>query len=371
MKFLIVTLAPTLQKSNVYYSYAPYVYEMNLWAKNVIELGIVSPVSYNKDLLLSKFDKEPKVFPIHSLSFISLNETLKSIYRLPIILFAIYKAMKWADHIHLRCPGNIGLLGCLVQILFPNTPKSVKYAGNWDPKSKQPFSYKIQQFLLRNTFLTKKVKVLVYGDWQEKSKNIKPFFTASYSEKEKEIVADKYFESCINFVFVGTLSPGKQPLISVKVVHELFKKGIDVKLNMYGEGIEREILENYILEHQLQHVVVLHGNKSKDIIKEAYKLAHFLVFISKSEGWPKVVAEAMFWKCLPISTAVSCVPTMLDQGKRGSLVLPDVMTITNEIEYYLNNDKVYAEKVLSAFNWSRTYTLDKFENEIKKLLIED
>ena len=371
MKFLIVTLAPTLQNNNKYYSYAPYVYEMNLWAKNITELGIVSPVSYDKELLLSKFEKEPRVFPINSFSFISLNEIFRSLFRLPRILFEIYKAMKWADHIHLRCPGNIGLLGCLVQILFPNTPKSVKYAGNWDPKSKQPISYKLQQFLLRNTLLTKNVKVMVYGDWNEKSKNIKPFFTASYSENEKEIVENKHFDSCINFVFVGTLSAGKQPLISVKVVHELFKKGIDVKIDMYGEGSEREHLENYILENQLQNIVILHGNKTKEIIKEAYKRSHFLVFISKSEGWPKVVAEAMFWKCLPISTAVSCVPIMLDHGNRGSLVLPNVMTITNEIEYYLNNNKVYTEKVLAAFNWSRTYTLEKFETEIKKLLIEN
>jgi len=53
--------------------------------------------------------------------------------------------MKSANHIHLRCPGNIGLLACLIQILFPNTPKTSKYAGNWDPNAKQPFTYKIQK----------------------------------------------------------------------------------------------------------------------------------------------------------------------------------------------------------------------------------
>jgi len=371
MKFLIITLAPTLQKNKEYFSYAPYVYEMNLWSKYVDELGIVSPISYDKELLLSKFENKPRVFPINSFSFISLKECFKSIYRLPTIFYSIYKAMKWADHIHLRCPGNVGLLGCLVQILFPNKKKTVKYAGNWDPKSQQPISYKVQQFLLRNTWLTKNVKVLVYGDWQEKSKNITSFFTASYSENEKEFIENKQLKSCLNFVFVGTLSKGKQPLISVKVVHELLKKGIDVKLNMYGEGSERKLLENYILEHKLHNSIVLHGNKNKETIKEAYKRAHFLVFISKSEGWPKVVAEAMFWKCLPISTAVSCVPAMLDHGNRGSLVLPVITDITKEIEYYLKNEKLYAEKVLKAFNWSRTYTLEKFEDEIKKILIEN
>jgi hypothetical protein len=43
--------------------------------------------------------------------------------------------MRVADHIHLRCPSNIG---CWVACSnsFPKTPKSAKYAGNWDPKLK-------------------------------------------------------------------------------------------------------------------------------------------------------------------------------------------------------------------------------------------
>ena len=60
-------------------------------------------------------------------------------------------------------------------------------------------------------------------------------------------------------------------------------------------------------------------------MKKAFIEAHFLIFISKSEGWPKVVAEAMFWKCLPISTDVSCVAYMLDYGKRGTIVSPNVL----------------------------------------------
>jgi hypothetical protein len=31
----------------------------------------------------------------------------------------------------------------------------------------------------------------------------------------------------------------------------------------------------------------------------------------------KAIAEGMFWGCIPVGTAVSCVPFMLDEGKRG------------------------------------------------------
>ena len=42
--------------------------------------------------------------------------------------------MQDADHIHLRCPGNIGLLGCFSSNFISKKIKTAKYAGNWDPK---------------------------------------------------------------------------------------------------------------------------------------------------------------------------------------------------------------------------------------------
>jgi len=112
----------------------------------------------------------------------------------------IFKAMYQADHIHLRCPGNIGLLGCVVQILFPFKLKTAKYAGNWDPKAKQPWSYRFQKWLLSNSFLTRNMKVLVYGEWEGSSKNIHPFFTATYWESEKAPLKPLNFANSIRFV---------------------------------------------------------------------------------------------------------------------------------------------------------------------------
>src|SRR5690606_34200508 len=51
--------------------------------------------------------------------------------------------------------------------------------------------------------------------------------------------------------------------------------------------------------------------------------SHFLILASKSEGWPKAVAEAMFFGCILIVTPVSCVPWMLNYGSRGILI-PEV-----------------------------------------------
>lgn len=97
--------------------------------------------------------------------------------------------MVQADYIHLRCPGNMGL-EALVQMLFPNKPKTAKYAGNWNPKSKQPWSYRLQKWILSYTFLTQNMQVLVYGEWSNQTKNSKLFFSDTYSEEEMGRLGD-------------------------------------------------------------------------------------------------------------------------------------------------------------------------------------
>jgi len=372
MTFAIITSTPHKKINNCIYAYAPYVHEMNLWLKYVDTVDIVAPISsISKSSIEAAYcHNKIKLNKIPVIEFTTILKAIVSFFRLPLILLTLFKAFKRVDHIHLRCPGNIGLLGCFVQILFPKKVKTAKYAGNWDSKARQPLSYRIQKWILNNTFLTKNIQVLVYGEWPDQSNNIKPFFTATYSESEKEEIETKNINININLIFVGKLSKGKQPLLSVKEVNELRKLGYDAYLDIYGEGEEQKKIEQFITNHNLEEYVKLNGNKDKQIIKEAYQKAQFLVFMSKSEGWPKVVAEAMFWKCLPISTKVSCIPEMLDNGERGSIVAPSLDKITNEITFYIKNPSIYNDKVLKAYNWSRTYTLDQFEESIKKVLVK-
>lgn len=370
MKFAIITHVVHKKEKQQLFAYEPYVREMNLWLKYVDEIQVVAPYSSEAvssiDVAYLHSKLSQKVIPQFDIA--TFRNQLKSIFLIPIVSVKIFKAMFWADHIHLRCPGNVGLLGCFIQMLFPSKPKTVKYAGNWDPNSKQPFSYRFQKWILSNTFLTNNCKVLVYGKWKQQSKNIIPFFTATYYKDDIKEIRKKDFSKKIHFIFVGALSVGKQPMISVNVIQELKNKGYDVQLDMYGDGVERKKMEDYIKENDLREIITVHGNVTKTEVKKAFQKSHFLVFISKSEGWPKVVAEAMFWSCLPITTAVSCVPYMIDYGNRGALVTADEQEIVNQLEVYIKNEGLYHNQVKNAKKWSHEFTLDKFELEIIKLL---
>lgn len=371
MNFLIITHVLHAKKQAEYLAYAPYVKEMNLWLKYVDKVTIVAPLLADKEIRPIDIAYQHKNIDFRSIpafDLLTLKSKLKTLLVLPIIFFKIIGAMRKADHIHLRCPGNIGLIGCIAQIFFPSKTKTAKYAGNWDPNSKQPLSYRLQKRILSNTFLTKKMNVLVYGDWKNQTKNIKSFFTATYRDNDKGEILKRTFNDTIQFSFVGSLSPGKRPLLTIQIVEELRKRKYNVSLDVYGDGAKRKELEDYLEENNLNEYITLHGNVAAEQVKEVHKNAHFMMLPSKSEGWPKVVAEAMFWGSLPIVTKISCVPYMLDHGNRGILIEPTVSNAVVEIEKVLQSDEVYQEKVTKAIEWSRIYTLDTFENELKSLL---
>ena len=373
MKSVVISSAPIVQKEGENYLYAPYEKEMQLWAKHANSIQFCCPIwKEDKKLLIApiSFETTPTI-ELKEFDITSFSNMLRAIPNAFVDLIRIFEAMKKADHIHLRCPGNMALLAAVVQIFFPKKVKTAKYAGNWDPKARQPFTYKLQRWILSNTILTKNIQVLVYGDWENQTKNIKPFFTATYSESEilnaNFRIQNKDQES-IKFLFVGTLSRGKQPLYAIQIVEELFKKGKNVTLDLFGDGAMKSEIETYIRNNDLESIIQLKGNQSKDAILTAYQNSHFLILPSKSEGWPKVVAEAMFWGCVPIASPVSCISYMMGNGSRGILLHEKIQEDINQIDMVINNQDFYHKIASEGQSWSQQFTTDKFEAEISKLL---
>lgn len=371
-QFLIVTHVPHILFDGKYFAYGPYVREMNIWLKYVEKFVLISPLIENAipseiDLAYQFNPAKHKV--IKAMHFSSGAKVLSSIFSGLTTFGILMREMSSSSHIHLRCPGNVGLIGCFAQIFFPFTKKTAKYAGNWDWRSNEPLSYRIQQYILRSPILTSSMQTLVYGNWPDKTINIKPFFTASYSESEKEEVNKSLITGKLKLIFVGALEKYKSPELVIETAKLLKSHKIDFSLTFCGDGSQRVALENLALLYELSEHVRFLGNVSSHRVKKELKESHLLVFISQSEGWPKAVAEAMFWGCVPVTTDVSCVGDMVGRNQeRGVLVVSEPTVISQEIIKLINNPSRWEVMSHTAMNWSRTYTLEYFDTEIRKLI---
>ena len=77
----------------------------------------------------------------------------------------------------------------------------------------------------------------------------------------------------------------------------------------------------------------------------------------------------MFFGAIPISTKISCLPWMLDNGMRGILIDPNLDSAVNTICNTIKN-KDLTHMAVSAQKWSQQYTLDALEKAIYKTLTE-
>ena len=373
MVFAIITSAPHKIIDGKHYSYGPYIREMNIWNKYADKVLVIGPRDFNNSLseIDAAYSKPIDYTEVRAFNITSVYNILKTLFLFPIIYFKIFRVMQKADHIHMRCPCNMSLLAAFVQILFPSKQKTVKYAGNWDYGSKQPWSYRMQQNIFKNTLLSKNIKVLVYGEWNDATDNMMPFISATYRNDERIPFSNRNYSGKLKFVFTANLVVGKRPLLTIKIIEELRKNGIDAVIDMFGDGPLMADAQSYIEEHNLTDYVFLRGNQDRETIKECLKQAHFSILPSKSEGWPKAIAEGMFFGTIPISTKISCLPWMLDYGKRGILIEDNLTEAVNTILKHVFQGDVYLNALSrAAMEWSQIYTLDKLDEEIGKLVIK-
>lgn len=367
MKFLIVTHAMHKKHGDRYYAYSPYVREINLWISKVGEVIIAAPLSQQSveaSIELPYLHDHISFVELEALEFTTWKRAVSSLVKLPGVFMRIITGMHQADHIHLRCPGNMGLLGVVGQVLFPWKTKTAKYAGNWSDYPSQPISYYIQKRLLANTLVSRRLSVLAYCGEQPRSSNVIPFYTASYSENQVGDLETRSLNGPIEFIFVGTLTANKNPIAAVNLIHLLSKRR-KVTLHIVGSGPQRIEIENHAAQLGLSDSVTFYGNlKSEDVIR-LYKRSHFLILLSDSEGWPKAVAEAMFWGCIPIATKVSCVPWMLGEGTRGILADRESLRgACEEIQDICDSPFRFASFSKEAATWSQVFTLEKFMRDI-------
>lgn len=91
---------------------------------------------------------------------------------------------------------------------------------------------------------------------------------------------------------VGRLSPEKDPMELLEVFNLVLKKFPDWHLDIVGDGVLRDKLEDRIEEMHLEKYITMHGNRNRDYINALLNNTSIFVTTSKTESFGIVVLEA-------------------------------------------------------------------------------
>jgi glycosyltransferase involved in cell wall biosynthesis len=130
--------------------------------------------------------------------------------------------------------------------------------------------------------------------------------------RKTDIVFSKDF---FNLVSIGRLVEMKGYDRLLRVVVKLKNEGLNFKLYILGDGIQRNKLQQFIAENQLQNNVVLLGFQENPYA--ILKQADLYVCSSYNEGYNTAIIEALLLEIPVLTTDCSGMSEILDEGKYG------------------------------------------------------
>lgn len=304
---------------NEFMAFGPVVKELDYFLE---EFSQVTWIGYNRpDQINNKsyrlVNKKIDVILLNRIGGKSLYSKLLIILNYPIMLFKIIREINKNKYIHIRSPSHPAFITMLLSFFYPNKIFWFKYAGSWIDKA--PFFYNFQRCILKK--LNKNSKITVNGKWSSNSQ-IYCFENPCLSIEERhqgEIVArDKIFPEELVFCFVGALNRNKGVDLILEALAVLNNDPRIKEFHFVGDGHERKEFEK--IAQKLSVNIIFHGFLNKESIVEIYTKSHFILLPSKSEGFPKVIGEAINYGCIPIVTNVSSIGQYIEDGINGFLI---------------------------------------------------
>ena len=144
----------------------------------------------------------------------------------------------------------------------------------------------------------------------------------------------------------------------------------EAKLDIYGDGPEKDQLQELIGSLGLEDKVTLRGYLENAREQARSAICHILT--SSYEGQAIAIAEAMALGCPSISYEISYgPPEMISDGKSGLLVPSgDIDALARAITKVLGDPKLASELSIEALNWAKSAGPELALDSWQKLLAE-
>jgi glycosyltransferase involved in cell wall biosynthesis len=286
---------------------------------------------------------------------------------LPRLIWSLVAALRGAEAVQVRCPGNLGLLGVLLVPLLTRRMVA-KYAGAWSPYPGEPWSRKVQRLLLASRWW--RGPVTVYGRRPGQPAHVVPFFNAVLSADHIRGAKRSAPHRELRVLYVGRLSRAKNVDALLHAVAQLERDGLEVDCRIVGEGPQRPALEGLAGELDLSGRVRFLGGLSLEKTVEQYRWADALVLVSRTEGWPKVVLEAMAFGLVCVASDSGTLRMILAEG-RGILVpVGGSEEVASALRELAAEPERFVPTRRAAAAWAGRYTIERLAEALRRLLAD-
>lgn len=373
INLVIVTSVMHYQSGDSLVAYGPYVREIDAWAELFGSIVIAAPCStaIPPADCLAFASRRISVRPVTHAGGSTFGAKLRQLLVLPKLVAELCAVLYEADAIHVRCPGNLGLLGAVLAPIF-SSKRFAKYAGQWGSYVGEPRTSALQRWILRSRWWN--APVTVYGRHVNQPSHIVPFFTSildgAQIERAREVANGRSHLRTVplRILYVGRLSKQKNIDVLISAVADLRNQGSALDCTIIGEGAERPNLDDLARASGAADIVHFVGGLSHEAVLRYYEQADVLVLASETEGWPKAIAEAMAFGVVCIGSDRGLVSRMLSEGRGLTVVPRDVIGLKARLRDVASHADEFASMRMAAASWSQQFSLAGLREALRCLL---
>lgn len=205
----------------------------------------------------------------------------------------------------------------------------------------------------------------LYLDLENKTQLLKRLTTIPHCvDFPKEGYLDKNNDK-LKVLFIGRDSAEKRFNLILQIVRIVADKNLPIEFHIIGPEPSR------FSAHELPNILWYGSLKNRNQINEIYRLMDVVLLSSSSEGFPKVLAEAMAFSVIPIATKVGDIPMHIETNVNGFITA--VNTCVHESILHLSN--LYKDPNLRSRLRENTYEYaaknfrkERFQNDWKRII---
>jgi len=320
-RLLIVSDTAMFEKGGQIYALGPVVREINSLLplfRNVTWIGFNRP-EYRDNASFSPVENTNiRLVFLRKCGGDRIADKLAVLSRTPAMTMRILREIRRHDVVYTRAPSSPAFIALMLSIFFPKKIFWHKYAGNWIQQPAPRF-FAFQRTMLKRANAS---KVTINGRWEGQAKHCLSFENPCLEQtayvEGQQILSVKSYNDPLQFCFIGRLEEAKGVHWILDAFRTLASNNRIASLHLVGDGPLRQQCEHLA---KTSHIpIYIHGFLNQTQVAEVLAQSHILLLPSEAEGFPKVVAEAANYGCIPMVTDVSCINQYIRHAENGFLL---------------------------------------------------
>ncbi len=279
----------------------------------------------------------------------------------------IWREVRNADAVHAPIPGDVGTIG-MICALLQRKPLFVRHCGNW--LVQRTLAERFWKWSMEFFGGGRNVMFATGGGLEGPSKSnpsVKWIFSTSLRRSQMEGIIPNVLpaDGRIRLVIASRQEERKGTDVAIEGMKAVLNVFPNATLDVVGDGSLLPKLKDLASELDLSRSVTFHGKLEHSELLKVFGQGHVFCYpTTASEGFPKVVLEALACGMPVITTRVSVLPELIGNGCGSLLDSATPEEVASAVINLCSDNVRYGEMSDRAIEVSKRYCLEDWRDLI-------